>query len=226
MITREACRVPCREELQKHEERRRRGRRKKQGCVEIQFSILNRFLYFCTESPSLFGSFSSLLSCIEHKCDITYMSLCALKPSNLKYLKHSALLMHSPLPAPHPGLQPRVQPLRFRESPAGTRRRAFPRISPRTSPKAAGCQTAVLRSPRPRVRKLRKFRRSKPLRTLSLIQPHLHHSAHVCRARRSAGGLLGDSIISPLSSPIPILFLRLFAWGAYGSPRQNSRPSL
>ena len=52
----------------------------------------------------------------------------------------------------------------------------FPRISPRRKPPNS-------RSPRPRDRKLRKFRRSKPLRILSLIQPYLPHFAHVAEEK-------------------------------------------
>ena len=129
------------------EARRAASARTKEEARMCGNSILNRFLYFCTESPSLFGSFSSLLSCIEHKFDITYMPLCALKPSNLKYLKHSALLMHSPLPAPRAA--PRAAPPRPALTlPRIPRRYPPPRLPAHfTSHLAESCRLPNCRSP-------------------------------------------------------------------------------
>ena len=82
--------------------------------------------------------------------------------------RHPRAPLTRPPPAPPPGLQTRGDPCRSR--------RSFPRISPRRKPPNS-------RSPRPRDRKLRKFRRSKPLRILSLIQPYLPHFAHVAEEK-------------------------------------------
>ena len=83
--------------------------------------------------------------------------------------RHPRAPLTRPPPAPPPGLQTRGDPCRSR--------RSFPRISPRRKPPNS-------RSPRPRDRKLRKFRRSKPLRILSLIQPYLPHFAHVAEEKK------------------------------------------
>ena len=82
--------------------------------------------------------------------------------------RHPRAPLTRPPPAPPPGLQTRGDPCRSR--------RSFPRISPRRKPPNS-------RSPRPRDRKLRKFRRSKPLRILSLILPYLPHFAHVAEEK-------------------------------------------
>ena len=82
--------------------------------------------------------------------------------------RHPRAPLTRPPPAPPPGLHARGDPCRSR--------RSFPRISPRRKPPNS-------RSPRPRDRKLRKFRRSKPLRILSLILPYLPHFAHVAEEK-------------------------------------------
>ena len=82
--------------------------------------------------------------------------------------RHPRAPLTRPPPAPPPGLQTRGDPCRSR--------RSFPRISPRR-------KLPNSRSPRPRDRKLRKFRRSKPLRILSLILPYLPHFAHVAEEK-------------------------------------------
>ena len=75
------------------------------------------------------------------------MPLCALKPSNLKYLKHSALLMHSPRRPP--GCNPASSPYASENPPpvpAAAPSRAF-HLAPRRKLQAAKLPFSVLHDP-------------------------------------------------------------------------------
>ena len=72
------------------------------------------------------------------------------------------------LPLPRTGSKSSNSPSNRNQCRSRRSRRSFPRISPRRKPPNS-------RAPRPRDRKPREFRRSKPLRILSLILPYLPH---------------------------------------------------